>query len=183
MVVGEADIVVGVVVGWLSDVLVPVEVRFNVREQVQHVWEHREGGVGSGGGIWCRSRLRAKVGWRYVLLDVAVMVLVVVSVLVGSSVDLVVVEWVVVVLAFSVGSVVVSLVGSFGICVFLTSLPLIVLITPVRTLCSMVGRGTNLSLCASLYRRVNSVKDLAIGSKSRRDGDVARRSIIALCSW
>ena len=55
------------------------------------------------------------------LLDVAVMVLVVVSVLAGSSVELVVVEWVVVVLVFSVGSVVVTLVGSFGICVFLTS--------------------------------------------------------------
>ena len=48
MVVGEADIVVGVVVGWLSDALVPVEVGFSVRVRVQHVWEHRKGEVGNG---------------------------------------------------------------------------------------------------------------------------------------
>ena len=53
-------------------------------------------------------------------MDVAVMVLVAVSVLVGISVELVVVEWVVVVRVFSVGSVVVLLVGSFKICNFLT---------------------------------------------------------------
>ena len=71
--------------------------------------------------IWCRCRLCAKVGWMSVLVDVAVMVLVVVSVSVGNSVGLVVVEWVVVVHVFSVGSVVVLLVGSFKICDFLTS--------------------------------------------------------------
>ena len=58
------------------------------------------------------------------LLDVAVMVLVVVPVSVDSSEELVVVEWVVV-LVFSVGSVVVVSVGSIVvfsiICVFLTS--------------------------------------------------------------
>ena len=47
MVVGEAGVVVGVVVGWLSDAQVPVEVGFSVRVRVQHVWERGEGEVGS----------------------------------------------------------------------------------------------------------------------------------------
>ena len=55
--------------------------------------------------------------------------------------------------------------------------------TLVRTLHLMVGEGgMNLSFCASLYRRMNnSWKDLAIGSTSKKEGDVASRSITASC--
>ena len=111
-------------------------------------------------------------------LDVVAVMLLVESVLAFRSIVFVVLQSKVV----FVFSVVFSIGVSSIIRVCLGLLPLISLSTLVRTLHSMVGGGMNLSLCAPLYRRMNSRWDLAIGSTSKKEGDAASGSITASCT-
>ena len=105
-------------------------------------------GVVNWSHCWAGSGCSSAVG---VGLDEVVMVLIVVSVLVAIVVlSHLVVVIVLSVVSIGVSSVVISIGVSSIIRVCLVSWPLISLSTSVRTLFSVVGGGTDLSLCASL---------------------------------